>query len=148
MGTAMPREVVTMRSRSVVPFLALAGLAACGGSDPATVPNPYLGTLTITSAATTNTCVTTHTVRFTSGTVDTHTVTAVGGDCLSFTNADTVNHRPATIGTSACNELNASTLVAGATFTTVPLSGPKVCTWQDALNPPATGGGGGGGGGY
>lgn len=142
-----------MRSRSVVPFLTVLGLAACGGSDPATAPlqNAFTGALSISSAnpAGNTTCVTTHTVRFVPGTVDTHTATAAGGDCLAFTNNDTANHRPATIGTPACPELNGPTLTAGATFTTVPLSGPKGCTWQDALNPPvATGGGGGGGGGY
>jgi hypothetical protein len=142
-----------MRSRSVVPYLALLVLAACGGSDPAATPvvlqNAFTGALTITSAnpAGNTNCLTTSPVVITAAGVDVHSVTVARGGCLAFTNNDTASHRPSTIGTPSCPELNSPTLAGGATFTTVPLSGPKGCTWQDALNPPATGGGGGGGGG-
>jgi hypothetical protein len=140
-----------MRSRSVVPFLTLFGLTACG-SDQATAPlgNAFTGALTINSAnpAGNTNCLATSTVVITATGVDRQAVTVGGGGCLAFTNNDTANHRPAPAGTPPCPEFNSPTLTGGATFTTVPLSGPKVCIWQDALNPPPAGGGGGGGGGY
>jgi hypothetical protein len=135
-----------MRTAPALPLAALLGLAACGGSSSPAAPtlNPFLGTLTISSVSSTNTCLSISPVTFTAAGVDHHTVTVAGGDCLSFTNDDTASHQPASIGTPACAELNGPVLVHLGTFTTVPLSGPRTCTWQDALNPPGAGGGGGG----
>jgi hypothetical protein len=144
-----------MRIASLLAAAGSLGLAACGGSsmNAGSVPNPFLGTLSITDAlpAGTTTCQATHTVTFTSTGVSVHTVSAAGGDCLTFTNADTASHRPASIGSPTCPELDASVaLTQGQSFTTTPLGGPKTCLWEDALNPPSAGagGGGGGGGGY
>lgn len=135
-----------MRIAAPLPLAALLGLVACGSSKPAaTGLNPFLGTLTISSASSTNSCVSVAPVIFTAGGVDRHTVTVAGGDCLSFTNSDTAAHQPASIGAPACAELNGPVLTHLGTFTTAPLSGPKTCHWQDALNPPGAGGGGGGG---
>ncbi len=136
-----------MRIAPSLPHAAMLLLAACGSSSPAaSTLNPYLGTLTISSASATNACASVAPVVFMAGGVDRHTVTVAGGDCLSFTNNDTATHRPASIGTPACVELDGPVLAHLGTFTTAPLSGPKTCHWQDALNPPSTGGGGGGGG--
>ena len=141
-----------MRLASLLTAAGMLGLAGCGGSDTsaAAVINPFLGTLSIASALPTGTttCLATHTVTFTSTGVNLHTVNAAGGDCLTFTNSDTSSHRPASIGTPTCAELDASAaLTQGQSFTTTPLAGPKTCHWEDALNPPPAGGGGGGGGG-
>jgi plastocyanin len=139
-------------SRSL-PLSTLLALSACGGSDPAApapATSPFTGTLTIngTMAAATNTCAATNTVTFTSTGVDPRSLTVNAGDCVRFLAGDASSHRPATIGTPACGELSTLTPIAGGnSFTTVPLDGPRVCHWQDALNPPPPGGGGGGGGG-
>jgi hypothetical protein len=137
-----------MKIASLLAAAGMLGLAGCGGSDPSPGAgnNPFTGSLSITSALPmgTTTCLATHTVTFTSTGLSVRTVSAAGGDCLAFTNADTASHRPATIGTPICAELNApAPLAQGQTFTTAPLGGPKTCFWQDSLNPPPPGGGGG-----
>ena len=139
-----------MKTASILAAAGLLALAGCGGSDPASGPltNAFTGTLSIAGPLPTGTttCQATHTVTFTSAGANLHTVSAAGGDCLTFTNSDTASHRPASIGTPACAELDASLpLAQGQSFTTTPLGGPKTCHWQDLLNPPSAGGGGGGG---
>jgi plastocyanin len=145
-----------MRS-NLMPVVALAlGLAGCGGGSTAASGLPlnlFTGTLDITSAlpAGTTTCQgTALAVSITAAGSLPHTISAAGGECVTFTNNDAVAHRPASYGTVACPELAApSSLAAGQSFTTGPLAGPKTCMWQDVVNPPgSTGGGGGGGGGY
>lgn len=130
----------------------LLALAGCGGSNSSSssgsLTNAFTGTLSIAGPLPTGTttCQATHSVTFTSAGADLHTVSAAGGDCLSFTNSDTASHRPASIGTPACAELDAPLpLAQGQSFTTTPLGGSKTCHWQDLLNPPTAGGGGGGG---
>lgn len=128
-------------------LIGVVGLAACGGSSTSgSTPNPYLGTLTVTSASNALSCGTIHTVSFVAGGVNVHTVSAAGGDCLQFTNTDMADHQPASLPATACTELDApAPLAHGASFTTAPLDVSKVCNWQDLLNPPGAGGGGGGG---
>ncbi len=134
-----------MNSSSTLTLLALLGLAACGGSDPpAAKVNPYLGTLTISSAAATNTCLALTPVIFTATGVSPSTVTIAGGGCLVFTNNDAAAHQPASIGAPACPQLDGPVLTRLGTFTTTPFTAATTCRWQDLLNPP----GGGGGGGY
>ena len=134
-----------MRTAPALPLAALLGLAACGGSStPAPTLNPFLGTLTVSSASSTNSCLSVSPVVFTAAGVDRHAVTVAGGDCLSFTNNDASAHQPASIGTPACAELNGPALAHLGTFTTAPFLTAKTCHWQDALNPPGAGGGGGG----
>lgn len=134
-----------MKTASLLVAAGALGLAACGGSSSTAAPlNPFLGTLTVTSAlpAGTSTCQATHAVTFTSTGVSEHTVSAAGGDCLTFTNGDTASHQPASVGSPACAELDAAAALAqGQSFTTAPLGGPKTCHWEDALNPPSGGGG-------
>lgn len=135
-----------MKFASLLVAAGALGLAACGGSSTNTGPvaNPFLGTLTITGAlpAGTTNCLATHTVTFSSMGVSVQAVSAAGGDCLSFTNADTASHQPASIGSPVCAELDApAPLTQGQSFTTAPLGGPKTCHWEDALNPPSGGGG-------
>jgi len=136
-----------MKIASLLAVAGVLGMAGCGSaSNSGGVTNPFLGTLSITSGLPTGTttCLATHTVTFASTGTSVHTVSAAGGDCLSFTNSDTAPHQPASIGTPACNELNApGALTQGQTFTSTPLGGPKTCHWQDSLNPPPAGGGGG-----
>jgi hypothetical protein len=77
--------------------------------------------------------------------VDVHTVTASGGDCLQFTNDDTVNHQPSSYPAASCAALDDATPLAhGQSFTTVPLNSIETCNWQDLLNPPPPPGSGGG----
>ncbi|HEY6098226.1 MAG TPA: hypothetical protein VIW03_02270 [Anaeromyxobacter sp.] len=143
-----------MTTASRLSAAGLLAIAACGGgtsSGGGGVPiNAFTGTLTITSAlpptAPPCTPTNTKTVTFTAGGADVHQVTVAGGDCVQFVNADAAGHQPASIGTPACPELNAPTVLVmnQPPYTTPPLNGPKTCNWQDALNPP----GGGGGGGY
>lgn len=134
-----------MRTPSSLPLAALLGLAACGGSSstPAATLNPFLGTLTVSSASASNTCLSVSPVIFTAAGVDTHAVTLAGGDCLRFTNNDTAAHQPASVGTPACAELDGPVLAHLGSFTTVPFTSAKTCHWEDALNPPGAGGGGG-----
>jgi len=128
-------------------------LLACGGGggDGGTL-NPFLGTVSITSAlpAGNTACLATHDVTFSGAGANIHQVSAAGGDCLRFTNTDTAQHQPFSIPTSGgCPELRAPVpLAQNGVFTTPPLGGPGTCNWQDLLNPPTAGGGGGGGGGY
>jgi hypothetical protein len=130
-------------------LVSLFGIAGCGGSDAA-APNPFEGTLSISSAlpAGATTCGATQTVAFSAAGASVHQLSVAGGDCVTFTSADSAGaHQPASFGTTSCPELNApSALSAGQSFTTQPLSGPKTCIWQDLNNPP--GGGGGGNPGY
>lgn len=139
---------------SLLPLVAL-GLSSCGedACDPST-SSPFTGTLTITSANPgAVTCLNTHTVVFTAAGAGTQSVSAAGGDCVTFRNDDTVSHWPESDphpSHGQCPELNsAAALGPGQSFTTPVLSGPKTCGWHDHLNPPVSGCiGGGGGGGY
>jgi hypothetical protein len=136
-----------MRIGPLVAVVGYGALVGCGGGGSSAAPlNPYLGTLTISGGTTSATCLTTHQVTFQSGTVSTHTVSAVVGDCVSFTNSDTSSHQPNSLPTGSCPDLDdASPLAPGASYTSPPFGAAKVCNWQDLLNPPSTGGGSGGG---
>ena len=136
-----------MRIVAMLALTGVLGLVGCGGPSPKPAgppTNAFTGTLTITSAlpAGTTTCLATHTVTFSSMGVSVQVVSAAGGDCLTFTNADTASHQPASIGSPICAELDApAPLTQGQSFTTAPLGGPKTCHWEDLLNPPTGGGG-------
>jgi len=136
-----------MRIDVLLAVAGVLGLIGCGGtSSPSAMgppTNAFTGTLSITSALPTGTttCLATHTVSFTAAGANLHTVSAAGGECLAFTNNDTVNHQPASNGAVACPQLDDSvSLTPGQTFTTTPLGGPMTCYWKDLLNPPTTGG--------
>jgi hypothetical protein len=137
-----------MKIGSMLVAAGLLVLVGCGGSSSSSSGTPpinaFTGTLTITSALPmgTTACSATQTVTFTAAGASVHTVTAAGGDCLTFMNSDTASHRPASNG-PGCPELDAaSSLTQGQSFTTPPLAGPKTCYWEDALNPPSSGGAG------
>jgi hypothetical protein len=131
-------------------ILALAVGCGSSASDGGTTTrqNIFTGALSITSALPGGSaaCGVTHTVTFSAAGADVHTVSAAGGDCVTFVNADAAMHQPASIPLAGCPELNApAPLAQSGTFTTAPLAGPKACNWQDLLNPPGTPGGTGGG---
>lgn len=131
-------------------WMALFGLAACGGPGAGGGPsvNAFTGTVSVTSAlpAGTTTCAAVQTVTFTAGGASVHTVSIPGGGCVAFVNNDAADHQPATRASNPCPALDApGPLHAGATFTTAPLgasAGAQTCDWQDLLNPPGSGGGG------
>jgi plastocyanin len=138
-----------MKSKAMVAVAGVIGLMGCGGggATPAVQYNIFNGTLSITSAlpAGITTCQgTPHAVSFTAAGSLPHTVSAAGGECVTFTNNDTVPHQPATYGAVSCPELNGPSLATGQSFTTAPLGGPKSCIWEDSLNPPGSAGGGAG----
>jgi len=133
-------------------LLCLAAAAACGDGAPQAgtagpLLNRYTGTITVSSALPggTSSCVTTQTVVFSATGVSTFQVSVPGGGCVTFTNSDTAQHRPATRNPNPCPALNSpAALATSQVFTTAPLgntSGPQTCDWEDALNPPTPGGG-------
>ena len=65
---------------------------------------------------------------------DPTSISVMGGVQLQFANADSIDHR---IASSDCPELSSPTLPAGASFTATMGTGPKTCTFDDALQPSA-----------
>ncbi len=65
---------------------------------------------------------------------DPTSISVMGGAQLQFANADSIDHR---IASSDCPELSSPTLAAGASFTATMGTGPKTCTFDDALQPSA-----------
>ena len=122
----------------------VAALGACGGGGGSSGPptNSFTGTITVTSSSAAAVCGTTKDVHFIAGAVDSHLEDVAGGDCVRFTNSDTVNHHPAGNPPGSCAQVDAApVLAAGASFTAGPFPTARACYWQDALNPPSAGGG-------
>jgi hypothetical protein len=92
-------------------LLVTLALVACGGSNPA----PAAIILRAAGA-------------------DPTSISVMGGAQLQFTNADSTDHR---IASSDCPELGSPTLPAGGSFTATMGSGPKTCSFDDALQPSA-----------
>jgi plastocyanin len=138
-----------MMRKAMLAVAGVIGLMGCGGASTPAAPqyNIFNGTLSITSALPvgTTTCQgTPHAVTISAAGSLPHTISAAGGECVTFTNTDAVPHQPATYGAVSCPELDGPSLATGQAFTTVPLGGPKSCIWQDSLNPPGSAGGGAG----
>lgn len=130
-----------------------AALAACGGSEPTPVPNPWLGTVTVTAGTPSATCVQTATVTWSATGVSPAQVSVPVGGCVQFVNADAVAHWPESNPHpthTQCPWLNmVAAIPAGGSATVGPAPDPPMAFgFHDHLNPPYTGGGGGGGGGY
>jgi hypothetical protein len=132
-------------------------LAACGTDN--SMPNPWHGTITVTSgvAAGVTTCASTQTVTLSSSAVTPQTVSVPGDGCVMFVNDDGAPHQPASdshpIHDCLTNLNPAGTppgtgpvISPGGSFTTAPLgagAAPTTCGWHDHLNPPGTTVGGG-----
>lgn len=113
--------------------LVLLALAACGS------PAPSSDQIVLTAAG-----------------ASPSSLTVANGGQVHFLNKDSADHQ---IASSNCAELASPRLSSGQDFLAT-LSGPKSCSFSDALNPAVTsfqgtitvngpaGGGGGGGGGY
>ena len=99
--------------RKAILLLPLA-LAACGGESPMTAATPVISLQAAGAAPA--------------------AIAVQGGAQLSFVNSDAVDHR---IVSTDCSELSSPTLAAGATFTATLGTGPKTCSFGDALQPSA-----------
>jgi hypothetical protein len=124
----------------ILTLVLLSCLASCGADQGAGPPSfPFGGSLTISSPlpAGATVCGSTKVVALTAAGPSLAQIAAAGGDCVSFTGADTAaTHRPVSSGSPACPELTApSPLANGQSYPTPPLSGPRTCAWQDQVTP-------------
>lgn len=94
-------------------MMVLFGLAACGGHESTSAP----ATVSLQPAG-----------------ANPLSISVMGGAQLRFINSDEIDHR---VASSDCPELSSPTLAAGASFTATVGSGPKTCSFDDALLPSA-----------
>jgi plastocyanin len=70
-------------------------------------------------------------LQITAAGINPRTITIPSGVQVSFVNKDTASHQ---ITSSNCAELSSQALATGESFTSAPLTGPKMCNFNDTVN--------------